>query len=171
MSNCCTTNSEQACPAAEDTTTACPVCGMKGQAVSMLTVKSLVRIHTRVSLAANYKLCRSEDCDVVYFSPDAVFRNSDVKVRVGFKEKEGPIPLCYCFDYSREDLRRDIERLGQTDIPQKIKAEINAGFCACEVKNPSGKCCLGEVTKATQEEKARLGSSHDRRAVGMGQPL
>jgi hypothetical protein len=171
VSNCCATNSEQACPIAEDAPSMCPVCGMKGQTVSVLTVKSLVREHTRVSPTANYKFCRSEDCDVVYFSTNAVFRKPDVKVCVGLKEKEGSIQLCYCFDYTREDIRRDIERLGHTDIAQKIKAEINAGFCACEVKNPSGKCCLGEVTKAAQEETALLGSSPDRCIAGIGQQL
>ena len=88
---------------------------------------------------------------MVYFSPDQVFRKPDVKVRVGLKETEDPVQLCYCFDYSREDVRRELEEHGRTQIPEKIKAEINAGFCACEVKNPSGKCCLGNITKAIQE--------------------
>jgi hypothetical protein len=168
VSNCCTTNSEQACPVPQDTPAVCPGCGRKGQAVSVLTVKSLVRTHTRVSPRADYKFCRSPECDVVYFSTDAVFRKPDVKIRVGLKERQDPIPLCYCFDYTREDVRRDIDGLGQTDIPLKIKAETNAGFCACQVKNPSGKCCLGEMTKAAQEEKALWGSNPAGRAAGIG---
>ena len=138
---------------------ACPACGTKGQAVQVLTVKSLVREHARVSPKASYMFCRSPECDVVYFSADGIFRKPDVKVRVGLKEKEGPIPLCYCFDYTLEHVQRDLAERGGTDVPDRIKAEINAGFCACEVKNPSGKCCLGNVTKAVQEARASLAVS------------
>jgi mercuric ion transport protein len=34
--------------------------------------------------------------------------------------------------------------------PMGITAEVKAGNCACEVKNPSGKCCLGEIARAAQ---------------------
>jgi hypothetical protein len=167
MWSCCTTDSKQACPVPQDQPGVCPVCGTKGQSVQVLTVKSLARDHARVSQAASYKFCRSPECDVVYFSTDAIFRKSDLKVRVGLKEKQDPIPLCYCFDYTRDDVRGDFDRHGQTDIPAKIKAEINAGFCSCEVKNPSGKCCLGEVTKAVQEEGKRLLSGQSRQGEAL----
>jgi len=122
--------------------------------VRVLTVKSLVHDHTQVSPTASYLFCPSPECDVVYFSTDRVFRKPEVKVRVGLKEKARPLPLCYCFDYTREDLQRDLKEYGRTDIPEKIKAEISAGYCSCEVKNPSGKCCLGDVTRAVQEINA-----------------
>jgi hypothetical protein len=89
----------------------------------------------------------------VYFSDQAVFRKPDLKVRVGVKETADPIPLCYCFDYSREDVRQDIETAGMTRVLDDIKAEVQGGFCACEVKNPSGACCLGDITRAIQEAK------------------
>jgi len=89
----------------------------------------------------------------VYFSDQAVFGKPDLKVRVGIKETADPVPLCYCFDYSREDVRRDIEAAGMTTILDQIKGEVQGGFCACEVKNPSGACCLGDITRAIQEAK------------------
>ena len=88
---------------------------------------------------------------MVYFSSDALFRKPDVKVRVGIKEGEDPVPLCYCFDYTRADVQREVEELGTPHIHEKIKAEVQAGFCACEVKNPSGNCCLGDITRAIQQ--------------------
>jgi len=30
---------------------------------------------------------------------------------------------------------------------------VKAGRCACEVKNPSGACCLGEVNKAVKDAR------------------
>jgi hypothetical protein len=80
----------------------------------------------------------------------------EIKVRVGIKENDNPIPLCYCFGYTREHVRTDIERGGSTGIPERIKAEIQGGFCACEVKNPSGDCCLGNVMKAIQDVQNKL---------------
>jgi len=68
-------------------------------------------------------------------------------VRVGSKEHDDPIPLCYCFDFDEADVREEIVRTGESAIPQKISAMIKQGLCACETRNPSGACCLGEVTK------------------------
>jgi hypothetical protein len=126
--------------------------------VAVLTVKSLVRDHKRVPASVSYSFCRTADCEVVYFSDQAVFNKPDLKVRVGIKETSDPIPLCYCFDYTREDVRRAIETTGSTGILEEIKAEVQGGFCACEVKNPSGACCLGDITRAIQESKQN--SSH-----------
>lgn len=136
----------------------CPECGQKGKSVTTLTVKSLVRGHHSV-VPANYFFCRTPDCDVVYFSEATRFGKRDLKVRVGAKEKEDPVPLCYCFEYTRADIRKDVEARGSTDILERIKAEVKAGFCACEVKNPAGGCCLGDVTRAIQEAKALLAVS------------
>ena len=156
MSGCCTDQCEVPAPAPQ--TGVCPQCGTKGQSVSTLTVKSLVKDHTRVA-QGDYFFCRTPDCDAVYFSERGLFRKADLKVRVGRKETEDPIPLCYCFDYSRADIRQDVEEKGSTDILERIKAEVEAGYCACEVKNPSGHCCLGDVTRVIQEAKALLAVS------------
>lgn len=91
-----------------------------------------------------------------YFSDREMFQKTDIKVRVGIKEVDDPIPLCYCFGYTRENVRTDIEGRGSTEIPDRIKAEIQGGFCAGEVKNPSGDCCLGNGMKAIQDVQNKL---------------
>ena len=151
MSGCCTDRCEVPPPTAQSGV--CPQCGRKGKPVSTLTVKSLVQAHSRVS-PDSYFFCRTRDCEVVYLSRAVLFRKPDLKVRVGVKETKDPVPLCYCFDYTRADIRRDLEEKGVTDIPERIKAEVKAGSCACEVKNPSGNCCLGDIARAILEEKA-----------------
>ena len=155
MSTCCSTTNDGACSLATSKPEICPSCGKKGKPVAVLTVKSLVRDHTRVPASVSYSFCRTADCEVVYFSDQAVVNKPDLKVRVGIKETADPIQLCYCFDYSREDVRRDIDATGSTTILEEIKAEVQGGFCACEVKNPSGACCLGDITRAIQESKKR----------------
>jgi hypothetical protein len=152
MDCCSTSQGSCALPAAREPRS-CPSCGRRGKSVTTLTVKSMVRDRARVSGQAQYWFCRTPDCDIVYFGASGVFRKADVEVRVGLKEQEDPVPLCYCFDYTRADVWRDIEERGWTDIPARIKSEVQAGLCACEVKNPAGTCCLGEITRAVQEAK------------------
>lgn len=151
MSGCCASKPNGACVLPQNTSGTCPSCATKAKSVSTLTVKSLVRDHTHVSKDSVYWFCRTPDCEIVYFSDDKVFRKPDVKARVGLKEREDPIPLCYCFGYERADIRRDVEAHGKSDIPDWIKAEVQAGFCACEVKNPSGACCLGDINRTVRD--------------------
>lgn len=155
MSDCCSSTKEGTCSLPTTPPGICPSCGKKGKPVAVLTVKSLVRDHRRVPVSTSYSFCRNTECEVVYFSDQSVFTKPDLKVRVGIKETVDPIPLCYCFDYSREDIHRDIEATGETSILEEIKADVQGGFCACEVKNPSGTCCLGDITRAIQEAKKR----------------
>src|SRR5262249_7361965 len=76
-----------------------------------------------------------------------LFTMDDLRVRVGSKEHNDPIPLCYCFGFNEADVREEIARTGESAILQKISAMVKQGLCACETRNPSGACCLGEVTK------------------------
>lgn len=153
-SDCCSPDSGGACALPQGSPGLCPLCGSKGKSVSTLTVKSLARNHAKVPATAAFSFCRNPDCAAVYFSNEMVLTKRDVKVRVGIKEREDPIPLCYCFGYTRQDVRRDLQARGQTEIPARIKAEVQGGFCACEVKNPAGTCCLGDITRAVQEIRA-----------------
>lgn len=86
----------------------CPSCGERGKSVATRTVKLLVRDHTQVSAKGRYWFCPTPGCDVVYFGCGGSFRKPDIKVRVGIKKQDDPIPLCYCFDYTRTDIQRDI---------------------------------------------------------------
>lgn len=138
-------------PGGGDTT--CPASDTTGLRVGLITVKALLNGHAVQRLEGKaYRFCPDPDCDVVYFDrpADSVFRKHDLTTRVGQKESDDPIPLCYCFDITLSDLRRDMAAGGKLSIPAMIAAQIRAGHCACEVKNPEGSCCLGNVTKAAR---------------------
>ena len=47
--------------------------------------------------------------------------------------------VCYCFEYTAEDIRRDFEAHGHSTILDRIKAEKKLGNCQCGVKNPKGR--------------------------------
>lgn len=47
--------------------------------------------------------------------------------------------ICYCFNYSRQDIERDVlEHQGESTILARIMAAKQAGGCECQVKNPKG---------------------------------
>ncbi len=148
MSDCCSLNAKTGTAPA---VVACPVSGRRSKQVDILTVKSLVRKLPLGMPNTQYYFCDTSDCEVVYFALDAEaprFRREDLMVRVGAKETADPIPICYCFGFTRQDIWDEIRSTGKSTMAERITTEVKAGHCACEVKNPSGKCCLGDVTRA-----------------------
>ncbi len=151
MSDCCSVNPKTGTAPA---VMPCPVNGAHSKQVDALTVKSLVRQLPLGMPNDQYYFCEARDCDVVYFSFDPqapIFRREHLIVRVGAKETADPIPICYCFGFTRQDIWDEIRSTGKSTVAERITTEVKAGHCACEVKNPSGKCCLGDVTRATND--------------------
>ena len=154
MSDCCKLPEPSA--AANDR---CQRCGEKGQRVLRETMESLLEPEALGRLLDEpYFFDRTPSCDVVYFSNEAqsYFRKDELSVRVGLKQTESPIALCYCFGHSVESVREEIVAKGRLTAAESITAEVQAGNCSCEVKNPSGKCCLGEVYEAIQQIQKEL---------------
>jgi hypothetical protein len=97
--------------------------------------------------AAGFLFCPSADCDVVYFHAHGVrLTKADVRVRVGLKENEDPVPICYCFGFTEAMAGDEIRATGKCTIPERISAEMKRELCACEVRNPQGSCCFANVT-------------------------
>jgi len=128
----------------------CPDCGAASRSVARRTILLMLKssLLDRVSEGI-WRFCASADCRVVYFAEhgDVLFTTDDLRVRVGSKEHDDPIPLCYCFGFDEADVREEVARAGVSAVPQKISALVKQGLCACEERNPSGACCLGEVIK------------------------
>ncbi len=137
-----------------------PTCPMNDQAtkpVGRKTVESLITPEVKTDLTPQpYYFCDAPDCDTVYVSTlgDHLITKDMLSVRVGIKETDDPIPLCYCFGYDRQAVRDDIRRHGNTDIQRIITQRVKAGECRCEETNPSGGCCLGSVAKAIKQARA-----------------
>ncbi len=158
MSDCCSVKGTLIAPGVAS----CPVNGARSKQVDMLTVKSLVRKLPLGMPNTQYYFCDTSDCDVVYFASEVdapMFRREDLMVRVGAKETADPIPVCYCFGFARHDIWEEIRDTGKSMVAERIAAEVEAGRCACEVKNPSGKCCLGDVTRAARDRLNQKGES------------
>jgi hypothetical protein len=46
--------------------------------------------------------------------------------------------ICYCFNYSAEDIKQDYFKNGHSTIMGKIQLEKKFGNCQCAKQNPKG---------------------------------
>lgn len=46
--------------------------------------------------------------------------------------------VCYCFEYTQEDIEQDVRKNGRSTILARILAEKQGGRCECATKNPQG---------------------------------
>ncbi len=132
----------------------CSTCGQKGKPVGAETINALVRPELKPTggFTDGY-YCPNPDDPTLYFFPEGgqTLSKDDVTVRVGFKEAEPPRLVCYCFEHTREEIQQDFLRQGESTIEADIREKVAAGLCSCEVKNPKGKCCVGDVRAAYRE--------------------
>ena len=94
-----------------------------------------------------YHFCPDHHCPVVYFSVDGrhTITTNEVRERVYQKEPTAPdVWVCYCFRHTVEELQTaDVP--AQQAIIEDITRGIQADQCACDLRNPQGSCCLGNV--------------------------
>jgi hypothetical protein len=130
----------------------CPSCAEKGRFVSLATVGSMAKTSVKAHKLSqpSYKLCRNPDCPVVYFAPGITIDKTELRVPINFKEKNYDGPVCYCFDHTLASIRAEIQSTGRSTAQAVVTKEVQAGRCACEVKNPAGTCCLGDITRAVR---------------------
>ncbi len=172
MSDCCAAKAE---PASKNTA-ACPVSGTRGATVELQTVKAvLTTAAMRRVTAAAHRFCANPTCDIVYFAADGTtYSTRDIRVPVWQKEPAGARMVCYCFGENESDIRAEIAQCGKSDAVERVRAHIKAGRCACEVRNPRGTCCLGDVgaavkrvrkfltqTMAVGDANGRFGTAYD----------
>jgi hypothetical protein len=124
----------------------CPACAQKGKRVAVITLKALLKPSGLETIHPEslYAFCATPSCDVVYFSGSQIFGKDALKVSVFQKNNALNVPVCYCFDWTRERIAQSIES-NQHPIDH-IKEQVQANRCGCEVNNPQGACCLGNVT-------------------------
>ena len=133
----------------------CKRCSHKAKSVGIITLYHWLQNQFLKSIRIDvaYFFCESQNCQVVYFSneTDQYYSIRDVRNRIGIKESDSPIQVCYCFDYTEESIRDQIEQTGSSTAAEDITAKIQSKLCSCEVRNPSGKCCLGNVKAAIKK--------------------
>jgi len=165
--SCCASNLESGAscsapnlaPAAEAAEpNRCPACGQSGKKTDGLTVKAMLAVSLLHVRDTPYRFCRTPDCDVVYFSATGqTFTTAQIRVPVHQKNPHNPdVPVCYCFQHSPASIRAEWQTTGASTVIEEINGGIQAGQCACEVRNPQGSCCLGNVSQVVKQVEQEM---------------
>lgn len=131
----------------------CPTNHQPGQRVDPQTLKALLARSLTALTATEYLFCRAPDCPTVYYSADGAqcFTEMDLRERVFQKHRaETDMLVCYCFGFTIGDVEAQ-----PGTILKLIHAGIRAGQCACDIRNPQGECCLGNVRAVAGRSKSR----------------
>ena len=128
-------------------TASCPANGKPGKGLDTATVKAMLNVSLRQLRKSAYLFCAEADCAVVYYSANGAqtFTVDDVREPVYQKRPmNDDVLVCYCFRHTLGEIRT-ATRERRTAILDNIHAGIQAGQCACDLRNPQGTCCLGNV--------------------------
>ena len=141
---CCSFTPAVSAPARAE----CPISKTSSHRVQRRTLEHLLNPEKVAEMQnVQYYYCTDPECKVVYFSNDNVpyFTREDVGVKVFAKDASDDVSVCYCFDWTRERIKNEIAQTETSSAAAQIAREVKAGNCVCDIKNPKGECCLGDV--------------------------
>ncbi len=161
--NCCSTkNGGESCEVSSPENVkdaVCPSCKQKGKPVDTLTLKAMLSAPLTQIRSLPYLFCKTENCPVVYYSADGThgFGENALREKVHQKHpQDDDVFVCYCFRQTPKSIREELETTGKSTVVESITAGIKAGQCACEVRNPEGSCCLGNVWQVVKEAERKM---------------
>ena len=155
---------ESRIPSGKNPELACPRCGEPGNPVPEVTLKALLRgpaLERRKR--SEHRFCSTANCPIVYFGTNESFTGDDLNVPVFQKEPPGNRTVCYCFEVKESDVRRKMSPDGISPVFAKITQLVNADLCACELKNPQGNCCLGNMGRIVRSRVETLPDTFQKR--------
>ena len=131
----------------------CPRCEQVGSPVDRITLKALLTPDgLRRGIPKQPHYCGTADCAVVYFNRDenVTFTEGELTERVHAKHpSDADILACYCFAVTVGAM---CEPNRARELREMVAREVQAGRCACEVRNPKGACCLGDLVRIERAE-------------------
>ena len=135
----------------------CPACKQTAKGVLAKTLQALLNDDAKLNISCfdGFYYCKTPSCQTIYFREKTIFTQKNLDVIVGLKEGANPATLCYCFEWTKEKITKQLLQTGTTSALEDIKAKMKNPGCSCEILNPSGGCCLGDTTKAIKEIKAQ----------------
>ncbi|MDQ6987535.1 MAG: hypothetical protein Q9M25_07020 [Mariprofundaceae bacterium] len=117
----------------------CPECGQSCFSVSRQTMLHQVQFpNNQRLLAGDYAFCPNNDCRAGYFSI------SDMIPKVALRafQSAQDTMLCHCFDISESIYRAALLKGTAKAMKAFVVRQTKDELCACESRNPSGRCCL-----------------------------
>jgi hypothetical protein len=138
----------------------CPTNGRPGRVVDSLTLKALLAVPLTKLTTGEYFFCPAADCPTVYYRVDGGqhFDEADLREAVFQKHPGDEASLvCYCFRHTVGSIQLELAQTGASTVVEQITAGIRAGQCACDIRNPQGDCCLGNVRRLVQQTRSEMG--------------
>jgi hypothetical protein len=130
----------------------CPLCKKRGTAVEQHTVIHHVKDISKIG-SSIYYYCNSSDCDMVYYNKNEQFTTNMINKEIGFKDGSSETAtICFCFNYLKSELYKP-------SIIEKIDIRVGSYGSRCDIRSPSGKCCIKDIKKMQKEYKAIYGHS------------
>ena len=121
----------------------CPANGKAYLSVEPKTISHHLKQSWKWSaVEQGYYFCSDPECDVVYFAEDGgVIKTSELRTAVGVKEMKPDSLICYCYGVTLDDAKSD------ATIKEFVIQKTKVDECACDTRNPSGRCCLKNFPK------------------------
>jgi hypothetical protein len=121
----------------------CPINGEEYKEISIKTLLHHIQEPWNLeNTEQSYYFCEDPECNVVYFGKDnIVIEKMGIRTIIGMKEKANNTPLCYCFGITKNDAIKN------SKIKEFVLEKTKNKICACDIRNPSGKCCLRDFPK------------------------
>lgn len=150
MSDCCSNQSPKI------VAKVCPKCGISCKNVEHKTLFHQVKFpENQAAFQEKYYFCPTKECSVGYFSStDDIILKQSLRTYQEIEEDK----LCYCFDINTEQYLSALKANNAETIKNFVFQKTKSGVCACEIKNPSGQCCL---TKFKMLEKNTVSRDRD----------
>lgn len=98
---------------------------------------------TWIAKKQGYYFCSDPNCDTVYFGEDLnKINKARLRLNVGIKTNNENDLICYCYGVSQANMSK------KPAIRDFIINKTKNSECACDMRNPSGRCCLKDFKKA-----------------------
>lgn len=139
----------------------CPTNGQPGKPVDALILKACLAVSLTKLGPTSYRFCHEPDCPTVYYAVDGsqVFDEAVLRERVYQKHPDDDdVLVCYCFRHTVGSIRAELLATGTSAVVDAVTTGIQAGQCACDIRNPQGTCCLGNVVALVARLRAELSS-------------
>ena len=139
MTDCCATKTKQICPE----------CGSTCKSVGMPTLYHQVRFPENQSIVIDsYYFCPAKTCPIAYFSNAG---HTIPKQHLRSYQAIQNDALCYCFDINAGQYLSALKDQRVEPIKAFVMQRTQTGECACEIRNPSGQCCLANFKRLENE--------------------
>lgn len=173
MDNCCSSGSKKSsaetfCAAEIPEMAYCPADSRSCRRVDLRTIlHHLKRPHANRPTTQGYYFCDNQECDVVYFGQDgSVITRHDIRGEVGQKSRGPDRVICYCFGIIEGEVLGEMDYQSSSSAKEFVIEQTRLHNCACNVRNPSGRCCLKDFPKAKPLPNSANG--HDCDVAGTG---